>query len=382
MKDARDPLLEWVDPGTYGVLVFFLVSGYIIPASLERTGSLRRFWTGRLFRIYPLLGFVTAAIVVLSAAGLVPWREQLDTYSPWSAVIAHLTMLQDLLAVPSVLNTLWTLSYEMAFYLLVAALFTVNLHRSSAGVALTFTGLSLALGGLLPVAALSQDFGTGRTVACAAAVLLAIVTAARSGNAATERVTALAGGALALILISVNGRVPAWQGLIILAVMFTGTVIYRADQGQFSRTKAAIVTGTVLCAAVITGVWHIGEAGGDVLVYQRSWAITVLLTALTFGVAYALRHCRPPRWLTWLGVISYSIYLLHPLLLVISDLFISRRHHDVTLLLVYLAILVALSALTHHLIEQPAQRLGRRLSRPAPASHVDLDGPPAALHSR
>jgi peptidoglycan/LPS O-acetylase OafA/YrhL len=382
LKDARGPVSEWVDPGTYGVLVFFLVSGYIIPASLERTGSLRRFWTGRLFRIYPLLGFVTAAIVLLSTAGLVPWREQLGTYSPWSAVAAHLTMLQDQLAVPSALNVLWTLSYEMAFYLLVAALFTVNLHRRSTAVALIFAALSLALGGLLPVAALSHQFGTGRTVACAAAVLLAAVTAACSASAATQRVTALSGGALALILISVNGRVAPWQGLIILAAMFTGTVIYRADQGQLSERKAAIVAGAVLCAAVITGIWHIGEAGGDVLVYQRNWAVTVMLTALTFGVAYALRRHRPPHWLTWLGVISYSVYLVHPLLLVISDLFIGRRHHDVVFLLGYLAVLLALSALTHHLIEQPAQRLGRRLSRAAPTSRADLDRRSAALRTQ
>ena len=42
-----------IDLGKYGVLLFFLVSGYVIPMSLERHGSLRRFWIGRLFRIYP-----------------------------------------------------------------------------------------------------------------------------------------------------------------------------------------------------------------------------------------------------------------------------------------------------------------------------------------
>ena len=42
---VRDFLYRWLDLGQYGVFVFFLVSGYIIPASLERKGSVRGFWT-------------------------------------------------------------------------------------------------------------------------------------------------------------------------------------------------------------------------------------------------------------------------------------------------------------------------------------------------
>ncbi|HJZ09004.1 MAG TPA: acyltransferase family protein, partial [Trebonia sp.] len=38
---ARDFLYQWFNFGEYGVFVFFLVSGYIVPASLERKGSLR-----------------------------------------------------------------------------------------------------------------------------------------------------------------------------------------------------------------------------------------------------------------------------------------------------------------------------------------------------
>jgi peptidoglycan/LPS O-acetylase OafA/YrhL len=37
----------------YGVFVFFLVSGYIVPASLERKGSVHGFWVSRVFRLYP-----------------------------------------------------------------------------------------------------------------------------------------------------------------------------------------------------------------------------------------------------------------------------------------------------------------------------------------
>ena len=54
LRPVRDFLYRWLDLGEYGVFVFFLVSGYIIPASLERKGSVRGFWTSRLFRLYPL----------------------------------------------------------------------------------------------------------------------------------------------------------------------------------------------------------------------------------------------------------------------------------------------------------------------------------------
>ncbi len=49
---AREALLQWFNPGFWGVMVFFLISGYIIPASLERHGDVSRFWTSRIFRIY------------------------------------------------------------------------------------------------------------------------------------------------------------------------------------------------------------------------------------------------------------------------------------------------------------------------------------------
>src|SRR3954452_17183752 len=45
---------NYVNVGRFGVVAFFLVSGFIIPFSLERGGSVRRFWTGRFFRLYPL----------------------------------------------------------------------------------------------------------------------------------------------------------------------------------------------------------------------------------------------------------------------------------------------------------------------------------------
>src|SRR5204862_5813940 len=60
----------WFAAGYAGICLFFLISGYIIPASLERKGSLRGFWVGRIFRLYPLLLFVLAVLVLLKVFGL------------------------------------------------------------------------------------------------------------------------------------------------------------------------------------------------------------------------------------------------------------------------------------------------------------------------
>src|SRR6266487_929167 len=131
LKPVRDHVNPWFSPGLYGVMVFFLVSGYIVPASLERRGSVRGFWVARVFRLYPMWLAAAAGAIVLSRFRLysVPANA---TSHPGTTVLAHAFMLQDLLGVFSIINVLWTLSYEMTFYLLITFLFVADAHRRSA----------------------------------------------------------------------------------------------------------------------------------------------------------------------------------------------------------------------------------------------------------
>jgi peptidoglycan/LPS O-acetylase OafA/YrhL len=77
LQPVRDSVYHWFDPGQYGVFVFFLVSGYIVPASLERRGSVRGFWVSRVFRLYPLYLFALSAMIVLwAASGKLPGHPQ------------------------------------------------------------------------------------------------------------------------------------------------------------------------------------------------------------------------------------------------------------------------------------------------------------------
>src|SRR4051794_9881937 len=148
-------IMRHIDLGKYGVLLFFLVSGYVIPMSLERHGSLRRFWIGRLCRIYPAY-LATIAIVVAIGA----WR---------GALLAHASMLVDPLGVRGAVRVFWTLSYEMIFYLVVAGLFAWRLHRLSGWWAAGIAVLALVGGPALPDGLLA-----GRRTA---AVLLVLVAA-------------------------------------------------------------------------------------------------------------------------------------------------------------------------------------------------------------
>ncbi|SEG64882.1 Peptidoglycan/LPS O-acetylase OafA/YrhL, contains acyltransferase and SGNH-hydrolase domains [Thermomonospora echinospora] len=366
----RRQITAWFDPGMYGVMVFFLVSGYIIPASLERSRSLGRFWVGRVFRIYPLLLFALTAVVVIAATDMWPLRDGLAELDRWAVALAHLTMLQDLLAVPNALNVLWTLSYEMLFYLLVAALFAVGLHRRSAGIAAGLAGgaaAAVALGGLVPATALTKVAGVTPVVTVTALVMAAAIGCAFCRRPQVRAAGAVLGGLLAVVLLAANGRVPLWEGLVILAVMFTGTALYRAERGQIRVRAAVLSAGAVLVVAVAAGLWHMGGWGlpaDEVLGLRRAWASALVLAALTFAAGMALRHRAMPRGLTILGVISYSVYLLHPVLLIVSDSLFGRPRQDAPFwLALFLAALVAAALLTQRLVERPAQRLGRRVAR-------------------
>src|SRR5437899_12115463 len=52
LQHVRGIIYQWFDPGNYGVVVFFIISWYIVPASLERKGRVRTLWVVRPLRLF------------------------------------------------------------------------------------------------------------------------------------------------------------------------------------------------------------------------------------------------------------------------------------------------------------------------------------------
>lgn len=108
--------------GRYGVLLFFMLSGFVIPFSFSGEQPLRRFAITRFFRLYP--AYWVSLIFVAIVTALSP-----------AAFLANATMVQTALGYPDAIGAYWTLFYELIFYFLCAVLFTLGLPTRLVGTA-------------------------------------------------------------------------------------------------------------------------------------------------------------------------------------------------------------------------------------------------------
>jgi len=371
LRHVRVIVYHWFDTGWYGVFVFFLISGYIVPASLERKGSVRTFWVSRLFRLYPLYLLAVGIAVALYLVHFGSLRG--EDADPAASVLSQLLMMSNVLGNQNLPNVVWSLSYEMIFYLLLTALFIARVHKRGSWYALAFAAAAVAIGGLLPQAYFTSNVATPRLVALVADLAVLAGVALAVVRRGTSRLLGAALAAMvAIALLAFNGGwIWPWQALSILALMFTGTVFYRAEQGQFPWPKAIAVGVTVLGLAIASGLWHSqawGISAHAELLWERRWFSSFLLAGLTFGAGLAFRHLRWPRALTWLGLISYSVYLLHPLVLEVYHHFTwTRQPHpfweQALLGAGILSVVIALSSATYLCVERPMQNVGRRAGR-------------------
>jgi peptidoglycan/LPS O-acetylase OafA/YrhL len=151
--------------------------------------------------------------------------------------------------------------------------------------------------------------------------------------------------------------------------MLVGTTVQRADHGRIRWWQAGVVAAVVAAALLVN--WCAELASLNALTPR--YVTRAVVTLVVFGGAFALfrlaRHRRTPRLLAWLGLVSYSVYLVHYVLLELLRPLLTGLGNrlpapaEVPVAAAYLGLVAGVSWLTYRFVEVPGQRFGRRAAR-------------------
>jgi peptidoglycan/LPS O-acetylase OafA/YrhL len=327
--------------GYLGVDLFFVLSGYLITSLLlaewkrARRIDLRAFWVRRARRLFPALLALLVGVAAYAAVFAAPSdraRIRGDGVATLGYVANWHTILQgksywDLFTAPSPLEHTWSLAIEEQFYVM-WPLLVLGVLRASRG------STRLLLGVVAALAAAS---------ASAMWFLYSPETASRVYQGTDTRGAAILAGAGLACALSVWGTLQrAWA------------------------VRALDVLGLV-SAGGLGAAWWWMDGQSDFLYQGGFWltelAVLGLIACAAHGERSVVARVLAFRPLTWIGLISYGVYLWHwPLYLLLSH---DRTGLDgVALTVVRLAATFALSVASFFLLEQPIRKRGIRWGRP------------------
>lgn len=301
--------------GWLGVHIFFVVSGYCIAAAVDagvtRKRSVANFLRDRVLRIYPAYwaALVFAALVGALTAPFIGKSPATALPQSWTNFIADIFLVQPFFTDHFFLLVSWSLAYEVCFYAM------------------------CALGMLLLLAR------------CPAALVLGL------------------GGGFALLAL-IGPAVPfplgLWPEFYLGVLSFT---VLRAWQAR--NLRAALLAALIGLVLIVIGV-----------VTKSSYPLTMYATASVTALGLVLLHpfdskMSEVKWLkplAFLGVISYSLYLVH-LIVVSKTMNLSKRFVDIDSLWVLPVVLFATVAaivtgvLFYRFVEAPLERWRKGVGR-------------------
>ncbi|MCH8620860.1 acyltransferase [Undibacterium sp. TS12] len=300
--------------GPLGVSIFFLISGFVIPFSLEKN-SRSSFMLARVFRIFPT--YWTGMLVSLGAVWLsgLYWGNRPN----WDVktVVANAFLCHDLLGIPTTDLVNWTLAIELKFYIVIALL-----------------SAFIREGKILALFALSAFF------------LLF--------NCLLDRLTPGSSPAALLIILQALATASVYIQFMLIGIFF-----YHASRGRLSTVRLAVCVLTQLFLFALT--WKYSPINGQFPVVPKIYGWGLLI----FTLAYLLQHkFHPNRAIDWLADISFPLYAIHGLTgyVLIKLLLQTGMSFNFAALLSF-ALVSALAFLLHRTTELPSLVIGKRLAQ-------------------
>jgi peptidoglycan/LPS O-acetylase OafA/YrhL len=320
-NETLDFIVGLTSPGVFGVVLFFFISGFVMPMTTERGFNLSSFVIRRVWRIYPLLIFAFLLIVALNilTGGTFEPTAFTTNAKVW---LANIFLVQDYVGAPSILGVTWTLSLEFAWYALFAAMMQFRGH---------------------------PDIQTLNRIAPVVLLVLTVVS------------------------IFAQFRMPFGRIGMIYAAIF-GARGYQFLRGaitakEFFRDAFIFEIVTLISNGVAFGYFR----HPNITMWQAimPWTLALAVFTTTCGVRALhqskLLNARIP---VACGRISYSIYLLHPIALQLADMWLGRDHA----LLTGIALTFLMAPIGYLLVEKPGQRFANWIVRKMALSRATTAG--------
>ncbi|MCD6064168.1 MAG: hypothetical protein K0R82_2079, partial [Flavipsychrobacter sp.] len=110
--------------GVTGVDLFFIISGFVILMTLEKTGHWKDFVVSRFSRLYP--GYWTCVTITAIAIAAHSIYHNKDLGNFGVLYLGNMTMLQKYLRIADMDGPYWTMIVEMLFYMLMLSIFLLR----------------------------------------------------------------------------------------------------------------------------------------------------------------------------------------------------------------------------------------------------------------
>jgi len=103
--------------GQYGVEIFFMISGYLITASIIRHKSVSSFLVDRIIRLYPVFLPALLFVFILGPFAGYAYFQDFSWFQWLYHFIMNLLFIPGVIPIKAALVVAWSLSYEAVFYL-------------------------------------------------------------------------------------------------------------------------------------------------------------------------------------------------------------------------------------------------------------------------
>ncbi|EKD06260.1 acyltransferase family protein [Limnospira platensis] len=317
--------------GRHGVEFFFIVSGFVILITLERTKSCLDFIIKRFSRLYPAYWVGIILTFTITAIAQLP-----DLQVSFSDALLNLTMFQWLFNVPNVDKVYWTLRIEICFYIMMLLIYKLRLLKRVEVVVSGWLALTLFYSIKTYMASRGFEFSYSENYLEANNYFL-------MGSSTLNNLDYLSMGIISNLKSIVRELIIIKYAHLFIA----GLMIYKVNKQGFSIHRFLIIMICVL-AQRFAYPW------------ENSWSTTIIVASfivlLYLGTQGYLKWLRLQP-LIFLGTISYSLYLIHQNIgyALIRQLYQYGFNPNLSIILAIILSIALASAITF-MIELPANQ--------------------------